>query len=310
MNRIKVGIIGANGFVGRALAIELISKTEHFDLHLFSRSSIEGINYNQNVFYHLLELNSSNLSLPKELFEIEVLFYLISDSIPATSWNNATNDIYKNLIPFIDLIEKLANGKLKKIIFTSSAGTIYGDSINLNNEDSPKAPFTPHGISKLTSEYFLEYFWKKYGVNYTIFRISNIYGSGQLTSKGLGIINTILEKHINNDEITIFGDGKTIRNYVYIKDVAKILASSIYHDSVTNNVINLASADNLDINQIISIIEKVTNKIVKRKNESLRTSDASFSLIDNSRLLINFKDFKPTPIEKGILETYINLKNE
>jgi UDP-glucose 4-epimerase len=310
MNKLKIGILGANGFVGKELVKHLILKKNFSELHLYSRSFINNIPTTKYIYIHEFDIQSNKSSNYKSLLEIDVLYYLISDSIPASSWGKPYDEITNNLIPFINLIENLKEGNLKNLIFTSRAGTIYGESKNKLNEDSPKAPFSPHGISKLTTEYFLDFFNKKYNINYEIYRISNIYGPGQNTSKGLGLINTILEKSIKNEEIIIFGDGSITRNYIYIKDVAEILINALDNMTNQNLILNLASSDNLSINQIISKIELVTNIKLNLVKELGRPSDNPCISIDNEKLLEYYPNFKITPIEIGILDTYHYLLND
>jgi UDP-glucose 4-epimerase len=303
MNNLKVGILGANGFIGKALVNKLEKNTKVCELHLYSRSIYASKYNNLATFLHQFELKNENNKIPESLFQVDILYYLLSDSIPASSWENPTDEVMRNLVPFLNLIEKLKEGKLKKIIFTSSAGTIYGPSLTKISEESHKHPFSPHGISKLTTEYFLDYFRIKYNIFYDIFRISNIYGPGQNTSKGLGLINTIIEKHNKGKEITIYGDGSAIRNYIYIKDVAEILSLALENEIDKSSILNLASSDNLSIKQILQIIEEIINEKIKIKYENSRTSDNPFILIDNSKLLNEYPTFATTPIEIGIQET-------
>jgi UDP-glucose 4-epimerase len=105
-------------------------------------------------------------------------------------------------------------------------------------------------------EYYLNYFNKKNNINYDIFRVSNVYGQNQDTTKGLGIINTFLENIIQKKDITVYGNGETIRNYIYIKDVVSFLLTSLSSDLYKSNIYNLSSDDNLSINNLLEVIKK------------------------------------------------------
>jgi UDP-glucose 4-epimerase len=310
MNKLKVGVLGSSGFIGKVLTKKLETNPIVSELHLFSRSILTGNKTNNNTHRHRFVLSIENQIIPKALYEVEILYYLISESIPANSWDNPTKELSNNLIPFISLIEKIKDGKLKKIIFTSSAGTIYGPTVEKISEDGIKRPFSPHGITKLTTEYFLEYFKIKYKINYSIFRVSNIYGPGQNTNKGLGLVNTILEKFCKNEEIIIYGDGSITRNYIYIHDVVKVLNQEIAFENNIEKIINLASSCHLTINEIICSIETITNQKLKIKNLIQRKSDNPVILIDNSKLIKSFPGFNDTPLKIGISETLKFIKNE
>jgi UDP-glucose 4-epimerase len=308
MNKLKIGILGAKGFIGKALVEQFLTQKNFLELHLYARNQSEDPKI-KHVYFHPFNLSAERTTFPPSLLEIDVLYYLISESIPASSWDFPSNEIQNNLIPFTKLIEQLTNGNLKKIIFTSSAGTIYGPSKEKITEEGLKKPFSPHGITKLTTEYFLEYFKVKYNIQFDIFRISNIYGPGQNISKGLGLINTLLEKMLRNEEIIIYGDGTNTRNYIYIDDVVKTLNQSINNDLNSSNIINLASSDHFSINEILAMIEKVTHSKLNFTKVPPRNSDNSIIMIDNTKLKQLFPQFKETNIEMGINETLNYLRN-
>ena len=207
----------------------------------------------------------------------------------------------------MQLLNNLVSFKVKKIIFTSSAGTIYGPSEKITTEQSMTKPFTPHGITKLNMENFLEYFRVNHNLNYEIFRISNVYGENQNTDKGVGIINTLLENHIANKETTIFGSGKAIRNYIYVKDVATFLHQSLNNPLSNSNVFNLASADNITVNQLIKKTEKTLNIKLKIKHINQRSSDNPNIKISNFKIKQAYSNIDFTPLETGIKNTFNHL---
>jgi UDP-glucose 4-epimerase len=310
MNKLKIGVVGSNGFIGKSLVKKLKINPLISELHLFSRSNEICSESQIKIFNHRFELSIKNLIIPEALYEIEVMYYLISDSIPSISWDNPTKELSNNLIPFIDLIEKIKVGKIKKIIFTSSAGTIYGPSWEKIAENGVKNPFSPHGITKLTTEYFLEYFKNKHHINYSIFRISNIYGPGQNIQKGLGLVNTILEKHLRNEEVLIYGDGSIIRNYIFIDDVVDILSQDLSQEINESKIINLATSFHLTINEIIETIEEITNKEIIKTHLESRSADNPVIRLDNSKLIKIFPLFKNTSLKNGIFKTLKYFQNE
>jgi len=193
---------------------------------------------------------------------------------------------------------------LKKLVFISSAGTVYGATYNNVVEDSYKNPFNPHGITKLTMEYFLNYYQIKYGINFDIYRVANVYGEGQSTSKGIGIINSFLESIIKSGTVNIFGDGSNIRNYVYVQDLAFILSRSVYLPKDVSEVFNVASNDTLSINELVTIIKKVVDRPFEILYTPKRLSDNPSAQLDNTKLLNTFSEFNFTSIEEGIRKTY------
>lgn len=299
----KIAIIGSNGFIGSYLTNFIAHETTH-QLVLLGKSSQ---NKFPNIPYYQIDLLSI-LEFKSLFSDVDFIYYLASSSIPSSSWGNPNDEIESNLIPFLNFTTKIVDLNIKKIIYVSSAGTIYGPSEKKVKEDFDKNPFSPYGIIKLTIEHFLNYYKVKNNLNYDIYRISNVYGFGQDTKKGLGIINTFLESILISKRVKIFGDGTNVRNYIFIDDAVKLLFHSVKSDTSTSNIYNLASNDTISINKLIDVIKSVVNLDFEIEYTESRKSDNSIIDIDNSKLMNEVPDFKFTSIQQGITETFESIK--
>ena len=309
-NGLSIGVIGSNGFIGSHLVRKLLIFNNINNLSLFGRSENSVIEFsNPKIEYYQIDLKD-NQSYRNKLKNLDLIFYLASETIPSNSWNNPMIEFSDNIIPFIEFLETIKNTRIKKIIYSSSAGTIYGPSLKKLSEKSNTAPFSPYGIGKLAMEHFLEYYRVNYNINYDIYRLSNVYGPNQDTSKGLGLINTIIENLISEKETTIFGNGKNLRNYIYIQDVVDVLINSINFSLFESNILNVAANQNYNINQIIKIIEKVTNKKLTIKYLNQRSSDNPNIQISNKNLLRKIPSVNITSIEDGIKLTFDYIKEK
>lgn len=304
MSYTHVAILGANGFIGKHLT-KVLMQNSQLKITLFGRSPSN--DFKDKLPYHKLDLNNTS-QLEKYFKETEIVYYLASDSIPSSSWDDPKFDVEKNLLPFIHFLNNGVKHKLRKVVFVSSAGTIYGPSKEKLN-DQTKKPFSPYGITKLAMENYLNYFEVRHNIKHDIFRVSNVYGDGQDTSKGLGIINTFLEKIIKDHNITIYGNGENIRNYICVNDVAKLLSLSI-SSGADSNIYNLASNDNISINQLVDIIKKIVKEEFKVNYKETRQSDNPAISLDNSKLKASFKDFKFIELSDGIEQSYKHIKRE
>lgn len=302
----NVAIIGSNGFIGSHLA-ERLAKIPTVNLFLFGRAKTSAFEYAKS--YAKIDLLNQE-QIKSQFFDIDIVYYLVSATIPATSWEKPSIELEQNLLPFITFTECIAKLNVKKIIFVSSAGTIYGSSSQKVMEDSDKKPFSPYGIIKLTIEYFLNYFKTKYNINFDIYRISNVYGEGQDTSKGLGIVNTFIENILQHQQIKIFGNGDSTRNYVYVKDVAELLTYSVTSDVNESNIFNIASDDTESINDLLIVLKNVIVENFEVIYTDKRQSDNSIIDLDNTKILKLMPKFKYTGIEDGIKQTYYHIKNK
>ncbi len=300
----NIAIVGSNGFIGNNLINRLL-KEKNINLFLFGRSDTSS--FGNTLSYTKINLNDSK-EIINHFQKIDLIYYLASTTIPATSWQDPKKEIEENLIPFINFLDCISYLGIKKIIFTSSAGTIYGSSKEYLVENSNKKPINPYGINKLTMENYLEYYDKRFNLKNIIFRISNIYGENQNTEKGLGVINTFLEKIVKNRKIDVYGDGTIIRNYIYINDVVEILYQALLKDFSSSNTYNLSSNCSLSINEIISEIKKVISIDFQICYHSNRMSDTPITILDNSKLKQDFK-IQFTPLTSGI-KNILNIINK
>lgn len=304
MSFTNIAIIGSNGFIGKQLTT-VLSENPALKITLFGRSDIN--QYNGTHPYYKFDLSNTQ-QIESYFKEVDLVYYLASESIPSSSWDDPKFDVEKNLLPFINFLNCTSKLSLKKIVFVSSAGTIYGPSTEKLHEDSDKKPFSPYGITKLAMENYLNYFEARYQVRHDVFRVSNVYGIGQDTSKGLGIINTFLEKIISDNSVLIYGNGEIIRNYIYVNDVAKLLSLSVTANPNQSNIFNLASNDNLSINDLVKVIETIVKEKFTKNYKETRQSDNPAISLDNTKIKAAYPQFKFSSIQEGIESTYNFLK--
>lgn len=298
-------IYGGGGFIGSHLAEELLSKGYEvtvFDKLNFSKRNLQNIADKIRV----IEGDFNNIiDIRKSLEDIDYIFHLVSSTLPAGSNENPVYDAESNLISSLKLFRECCDRKVKKLIFLSSGGTVYGipDSIPIT-EDHPTKPICSYGIIKKTIEDYLYLFQQLHNLDYNVFRLSNPYGERQNPYAAQGAIAVFLNKVLKDEEIVIWGDGEVVRDYIYIKDAAKALATSVTADS-QSKLFNLSAGIGYSLNQIIDVIRKVTGKQnIKIRYQEKRSFDVPVSVLDNS-LITRELGWKPeTSLNSGIEATY------
>lgn len=300
----KCLVFGGGGFIGSHLAEELLNRNHEvviFDKLNFSKRNLSHILDKVKV----IEGDFNNeIDIKNSLNGIDYVFHLVSSTLPASSNENPVYDVETNLISSLKLFKECSDRKIKKIIFLSSGGTVYGIPEQLPvTENYFSNPICSYGIVKRTIEEYLFLFNKIAGLKYNVFRLSNPYGERQNPNAAQGAIAVFINKVIHDEPIEIWGDGEVIRDYIYIKDAVAVLAKSLETES-NDTVFNLSSGTGHSLNEVIEVIKKVSGKNIKTRYKSARNIDVPVSILDNSRAKKLFNWKPETPLEEGIKKTY------
>ena len=256
-------VLGGNGFIGSHLTESLLRKG--FSVKVFG--DFKSGTKNIDSISHRIEIIKGDFLCEQDLAlamqNVEFLFHYISTTNPVTSFDNPRYDVETNIIGSIRMMELAVKNDIKKIIFPSTGGTIYGEPDYVPiNEAAPTNPLNPYAISKLTIEKYLNYFFHRYSLDYLVLRYSNPYGERQNPYGNQGVIPIFLNKINNNEDPTIFGDGSAIRDYIYIQD-ALDATLSLFDRKCNEKIFNVGSGRGNSINELISIMSEVTGKEIR-----------------------------------------------
>ncbi len=285
-------IFGGAGFIGSHIAEDLLGK--EFDVTIFDKLNSSKKNVQQIIRdINFIEGDFNNrVDISKALKGHQYVVHLVSSTLPASSNLNPYYDVESNLISSLHLFDECINKGIKKIIFISSGGTVYGNPIKLPiNEKHPTNPMTSYGIIKLTIEKYLGLYKNLHGLDYKILRFSNPFGERQNPKLAQGLIAHLLYLIKNKKPIEIWGDGKVTRDYFYIKDGAKSIYRAII-DKSPNNIYNISSCRGLSINQILDRFRRVLNLKFRIKYLESRKFDVKANVLDNS-LAAKYLKWKP-----------------
>lgn len=274
----KVLILGAGGFIGRSLC-EKILQTDSviaYDLKLpdtfINRSDVQCIENDfskENNFRCLLE-------------ETDLVYHLISTTLPSENTSEIPEEIINNVVPTVRLLEAIKNSKHKiKIVFASSGGTIYGETGDKKNKvTDPLHPICSYGVQKKTIEAYMEFYGASQAIDYRIARISNPYGVGQDKSRMQGVIPILINRLILGESATIFGDGNSKRDYLYMDDLIEALLKLGQYDG-SKRVFNIASGNVYTLHEVIKIIQKELGRSFTYINYvPARNFDVSNTILD------------------------------
>jgi len=218
----KVLVTGGAGFIGSHI-VDLLIKNNYDVLVIDDLSSGRKENLHQGAkFYHL---NITNIQELEKVFGLEKPDYMIHEAAQISvslSVKEPLFDAQTNIFGSLNLLQCCVKYGVKGVVFASSGGTVYGEPEQFPvNEDYPLHPLSPYGISKVTVEHYLNFYQKNYQLEYTALRYGNVYGPRQDPYGEAGVIAIFIQKMLKGEKPTINGDGNYIRDYVYVKDVAR-----------------------------------------------------------------------------------------
>ena len=301
----NVAIIGASGFIGTNLAIHLSeSGTDELTLIGQNESHFELIKKrNMPRTRILIEQFNGSTDFDSFLKGQEILYHLVSTTAPTTSNQQIANELESNVIFTARLLDACVRNCVKKVIFISSGGTVYGkETVCPIKETAPTDPISSYGIQKITIEKLLYLYQYLYGLDYRIIRLANPYGPYQRPNGLLGAVTTFTYKALKDEEIQIYGDGSVVRDYIYIDDAVRGIVRIADGDH-RYRVFNLGCGYGTSINSLVKTIESTLNKPLKVRYFPSRKVDVPVNYLDISRYEECYGKLDSIPLKQGIIKT-------
>ena len=273
-------VLGGNGFIGRHVVAEFVAAGH--EVRVFDRPRQNrmlepwiqsGVEWQTGDF-----LNEADLL--RALEGISTVVHLISMTVPQNSFENPVHDVETNLLGTLRLLAAMKQKGVRRILFISSGGAVYGPPVYLPiDENHPTNPIVPYGISKLAIEKYLLMYAHTEGLQAISLRVSNPYGPGQRIEKAQGVLTTFLYKTLSGMPLEIWGDGEVRRDFLYVQDVAQafVLALAYLENGGSERIFNIGAGQSLSINQLLKIIFDVTS----RKPEVTRKPSRNFDTPEN-----------------------------
>ncbi len=296
----RILIIGAGGFVGTALSRRLLA--DGYTVHRLQRTP--SVSSGLRDLVHTGSLDNAEL-LRDILPACDTVFHLASSTTPGSSMNCPTKEGELNLLPTLRLLEVMQDFPHIHLVFVSSGGTLYGNPAMASvTETAPLAPLSYHGAGKLASEAFLEAFHQQTGRGVTVLRPSNLYGPGQPLRSGFGLIRTMLEYARRGSTMHIWGDGESVRDFLYIDDMVEACCKVLKNGSDAWRVFNVGVGEGHSINQIKQLVEEITGMQVPATYHPSRSGDVRRIVLDCSKLHSELAWSPAVLLTEGIKRTW------
>jgi UDP-glucose 4-epimerase len=299
-------ILGAGGFIGSHLTRALLdqgSPVRAFSRR-FDRDEGEKLGGAE-----LLEIHEASVfdeqALTKALDGVSIVVNLLTFSVPGTAPGNLQGEITTTFQANNLLLSTMIKSGVKRLVFPSSGGTIYGDVVNrAASEDDPTVPLNSHGLGKLLCEEMIHFYNRVHALDCLILRISNAYGAARIRRVSQGVIDVFLEELRAGRPLNVWGSLDTVRDYIFIDDLIDVFLKLLREDSFGSRTLNVGSGKGTSLREAIEVMEKVTGMTPKLEFADDRFSGVSHSVLATERLR-RLIDWAPRyDIQKGIRETW------
>ncbi len=276
-------VLGGKGFIGSHLVDALLHKG--FPVKVFDRANIPPLN-DAAAAAQVEWIDgdfTSDADVGRALAGCDVCYHLVSTTLPQSSNADPVFDVETNVAGTIRLLNHAVRLGVKKVVFISSGGTVYGIPRQVPiSEDHPTNPICSYGITKLAIEKYLHLYLTLHGLDYTVLRLSNPFGERQRIQASQGAVAVFMGKALRGERIDIWGDGSVVRDYVYVGDaVAALVKAATYRGD--ERVLNIGSGAGISLNQILDGIEQVTGCKAERTYTAARAFDVPVSVLATAR---------------------------
>lgn len=296
----KILVIGGGGFIGHHVVDELLAR-QH-DVVVLGRRSAPKCPLPAAATY--VQGNLADVALlDRLLVGVDAVAHLASTTVPSTGDKDPTADIQTNLVGTLALLDAMVRADCKRLMFVSSGGTVYGvpQSIPID-ETAPLNPICSYGIVKTAIESYLELFARNAGLRYVTIRASNPYGPYQDHAGLQGVIGTFLNRAFDGETIEIWGDGSTIRDYIYISDLSRLCVDALESNLV--GIYNGAGGHGTSVQHIAEVIQEVTGRQLGIRHLPGRIFDVPTSILSIDKAQRDFGWQPQIGLSEGISLTW------
>lgn len=306
----NIVIFGGGGFIGSTIADRLLR--DGHSLRIFERPRVAP--YREFTESEQVEWFTGDFSSTHDVGDavsgMDVVLHLISTTLPKSSNDDPIYDVQSNVVATLQMLNAMVAHKVCKIVFISSAGTVYGNPVYLPiDEKHSTNPLVSYGITKLAIEKYLQMYSHLYGIKAITLRVANPYGERQRVETAQGAVGVFLNRAINDLPIEIWGDGSVTRDYIHVSDVAEAFVRAAEYQG-SEHCFNISSGTGVSLNDLIAMLETVLGQHIKVSYKPGRSFDVPVSVLSNNLAKEELNWEPKVPILNGLTRTSEWFKSE
>jgi len=304
----KFLVTGGAGFIGSHLVDRLI-KGGHKVVVIDNLSTGRKENLNPKAKFYKIDICSYRISQIFKKEKPEVVFHYAAQIDVRKSVKDPVEDAKINILGTLNILENCKKYNIRKVIFASTGGAIYGDAdIVPTPETYPELPLSPYGIAKLTIEKHLSYYYKVFGLPYVSLRLANVYGPRQNSKGEAGVVAIFCDKMLSKKQPIINGDGKQTRDFVFVDDVVEANISALKKDKV--GIFNIGTARETDVNTLFKKLRELTDSKCAKIHGPTLPGEQKRSCLDYSEAKRELGWQPKYSLDKGLKKTVEWFRNK
>lgn len=301
-------ITGGAGFIASHIADAYIAEGHNVVIvDNLSGGVLENINP-KAVFYQL-DIRSEKLEDVFQKEKIDIVNHHAAQMDVRRSVADPKFDASVNVLGGLNLFESARKHRIKKIIFSSTGGAIYGEQDYFPaDEEHPMRPLSPYGITKLCTEKYLFFYKAVYGINHTILRYANVYGPRQNPHGEAGVVAIFCNKMLKGEKPFINGDGKQTRDYTFVGDVVKANLLALKHDG--SAIYNVGTSIESDVNKLFYELRNHLNPSCPEQHAPAKAGEQQRSVISFKKIEQELGWHPTVQLDEGLQLTAEYLKKK
>lgn len=292
----EVLVVGAAGFIGRHLVRALTLAGTRVVAQVHQRHC----DYESDVLTVTSDIPAETL-----LQSCDAVVWLASGTTPAHSGADPLLELTANLAPLLKLLQALQSRSDRHLLYVSSGGTLYGDVDHPASESLAAHPRSYYAAGKAAAEDFIAAYCQQYSGTSTVLRPSNVYGPGQTLHGGFGVIPAAMSCLKRDAAMTVWGDGESLRDYLYIDDFISACMAALQRPPPKGlQVFNVCSGRATSLNRLLAQIERLAGHPLRREIYPARAVDLNRVLLDGANIRRVLGWTPRTSLQEGLLRTW------
>lgn len=265
----KILVTGGAGFIGSHVVDAYITKGCEVVV-VDNLSTGQKNNIHPKAKFYSCDINSPDLLAIFQNEQPEIVNHHAAQMNVRYSVENPITDAQINVLGLLNVLNCCIQSKVKKIIFISSGGAMYGDAETIPTpESSSPEPLSPYGLAKFVGEEYVRLYHRLYGLNYSILRYANVYGPRQNPHGEAGVVAIFIDRLLHGKQPIIYGDGNQTRDYIYIADVVD--ANLLCMTKGDCMAFNIGTGKETSVNELLEILLAVMNRKASPLFEQMRS---------------------------------------